>query len=352
MNKKIRYIFIACFILSACRVDSPAPVPMKPTGVEASNTPGDKPSAPATQTALPLVTFTATVEPGATISATLAPSATDTLEPTLTPTATTEPLYNLPGFYPVGGCVSYSIYKENNIMDFCVVSVEIKLNGTMVFNVRWTLSLADDISVTKKSDANNRKMYLTDNLGNRYDHIATGGSASHDVGMGNGATQTGSFEFPRAKPGAVEFFFHDDNQPVTIGVFVFNQPIILYESVNLVFYNYSMEFLLDRWTVETSQIGGVLFIHKNIEHCLLQEMSGKDIEGKFKNIVELSGLVYEIYGYLETDWGIREYVVVDGLNIPEGSQAPIFIAQIPYDNDLQCIFDYSEILGTLQVIAE
>lgn len=61
-------------------------------------------------------------------------------------------------------------------------------------------------------------MYLIDNLGNRYDHIATNGAANlgSNVFQGPPTPVTGTFVFSAPLPGAAVFSFYDDDQQVVI----------------------------------------------------------------------------------------------------------------------------------------
>jgi hypothetical protein len=62
-------------------------------------------------------------------------------------------------------------------------------------------------------------MNITDNLGNRYDHVATGGAAAQTTyfyRIGGPYSADGWYLFPAANSGATVFTFHDDDQQLMI----------------------------------------------------------------------------------------------------------------------------------------
>lgn len=100
----------------------------------------------------------------------------------------------------------------------------------MEFNVVWVVAVmaigdTGRPPLQMNSDTGNTNMYLTDNLGRRYDHIATGGAAALGGALpwGQETTLTGAFVFPPAQPGATGFVFHDDDQGVVISNLNFAQ---------------------------------------------------------------------------------------------------------------------------------
>jgi hypothetical protein len=57
-------------------------------------------------------------------------------------------------------------------------------------------------------------MYITDDIGNRYDHYSKGGAATIDFVLANGASENGWFLFPPAHPRASYLIFHDDDNGI------------------------------------------------------------------------------------------------------------------------------------------
>jgi hypothetical protein len=129
-------------------------------------------------------------------------------------------LYIPPGIYPVNLCTLNDLYiygTYTGILQQCVVSVEVRKNGYMQFNYTWAVDLIDSIpSIIKYPDTNNPNMYITDNIGNRYDHVEVGGAAAQTVTMHDGTMVSGWFLFAPAKQSATTFTFHNDDQHTTI----------------------------------------------------------------------------------------------------------------------------------------
>lgn len=98
----------------------------------------------------------------------------------------------------------------------------------MVFYVSWIHNITRiprGYRVWQPSDAGNRKMYLMDNLGNRYDHISVGGDAAHRNAVKVGTTVLrGWFVFPPPRPNATQFTFYDDQQGIAIRNLIFLPP--------------------------------------------------------------------------------------------------------------------------------
>ena len=127
-------------------------------------------------------------------------------------------------------CVHFPVwYNGQDVhMTMCVTSVQIRLDGQMKFNIRWSVEFLNNaISwVCKGSDVGNPNMNATDNFGNRYDHVQLGGAAAQQTCFYRGsgpAFADGWYLFPTAKPGATVFIFHDDDQHVAIGNIVLAQ---------------------------------------------------------------------------------------------------------------------------------
>jgi len=104
----------------------------------------------------------------------------------------------------------------------CIVSVDVRAEGQLQFNFTWTAFVEGSgyDYLIKYSDQTNHNMYITDDLGNRYDHIETGGEAGREVKIWHGQTVSGWFLFPPAQTGATSFVFHDDDQHVAFEGFV------------------------------------------------------------------------------------------------------------------------------------
>jgi hypothetical protein len=125
------------------------------------------------------------------------------------------PIYLAPGFYPVNSCDDTRLVIDGSHVGQlyeCVVGVEVRANGFMQFNFAWSAHLKDWIPYVRKyGDYDNREMYLTDNAGNRYDHVDIGGAAEGGL-LYDQKPIYGHFVFQPAALGAHTFVFHDDDQ--------------------------------------------------------------------------------------------------------------------------------------------
>jgi LysM repeat protein len=178
-----------------------------------SSTPTDIPNA--------TISSTATALPTSTASNTPAPTAIPTSE-------TPQFAYNQPGSYDFSGrcgqiSIPFRVGEDGQpypmTVDMCVFRVDVMENGEMLFNLVWTAHIpgGGNYFATKGSDVGNLNMNVTDNLGNRYDHIALYGIAGQDAALRDGQSGYGSYLFPAAQPGASSFTFHDDDQAIAIG---------------------------------------------------------------------------------------------------------------------------------------
>ena len=225
-------------------VSSPPPVPTNTSTATAIPT--------KTSTSTPTSTSTSTSTP----TSTATPTATPTETPTSTkvvPTRTRVPRTNTPvpvaavsvqpGTYPQNGrCAPYMLdgsRSANNPGDqwaqihgplpatMCITSVTVRSDGNLQFDADWSVNFkgAPFGSGRKPSDVGNANLYVTDNLGNRYDFIELSGTArdSEDF-TASVPFHAGWYVTPPAKPGAESFVFHVDDQGIGIGGIVFTPP--------------------------------------------------------------------------------------------------------------------------------
>ena len=147
-------------------------------------------------------------------------SATETpIAPTATPVPRADPI--TAGVYSVGRCGLPPLNAEQRAwVELCVNSVEVQDDGQLVFNISWGARIGEGVltsgglpatALSKPSDIGNTNMYITDNLGNRYDFADLGGAASEDSIIRKDATVEGWFRFPPPHPEAKLFTFHDDD---------------------------------------------------------------------------------------------------------------------------------------------
>lgn len=133
--------------------------------------------------------------------------------------ATPAPLQGVETFWQEDACAVIELGDGSNAatLSWCVDKVVVTASGQLELAVSWRASGLAGRTLDKGSDSGNEKMYLVDNLGNRYDHIDTrgaaaeGGQLSHDHEVLHGV-----FVFPPPRLGAREFSFRDDDQHIVI----------------------------------------------------------------------------------------------------------------------------------------
>jgi hypothetical protein len=315
---------------AAASSDTPMPAVVLPS----TDTPSPATPAPtSTETALPTDT--------ATVTSTLLPSDTPTPEASPTPDQV------LPGLYGAGGCdngiVGWGVKYE-----LCVISVTVTRERHMIFTMSWTLTnIPPSVTVTKESDKNNKKMYIIDNLGNRYDHISGGGEAYATPVMKEGVSVMGTFEFSAPPTGAFSFDFHDDNRNLTISNISLTERIILFGDLELVNTPYTLPYLLEYWDLVSAEGGEAVLTHKVMPACTLVERPFGIPQGKLKNHIQIGTLTYDIYGYIDqaNNLGVREYVLVEGLEGLDPENLPFLVVSIPLDNSEACIYAVSDLLA-------
>jgi hypothetical protein len=205
-----------------------------------------------------------------------------------------------------------------------------------------------DHTMRTHSDVGNRNMYLLDEMGNRYDHIGVSDSASTGyIFTDNNETTVGSFIFPPARPGAHTFTFYDDDNLDEVANLVLVNPAIIREVSALNWYPSSMEYLLEDWTANRTEQNEFWLTHNEFPTCQLIEWAPGELVCSYKNTVELSPVTYDLYGWNETDWSVREYLAINGLEGITEDVQPFFHLQVPYENAQDCIFDASEVLSSL-----
>jgi len=236
---------------------------------------------------------------------------------------------------------------------FCVEHIEILPDYAMIFNVSWIAKFSSpDLVVYKHSDYKNANMYIVDNLGNKYDHYATGGSAAKYTRMYEGEKLEGSFTFPPAAPGAYIFSFVDKDNNVQTNGIELTIPVKIYDYFTLDKSPYRLRYPLKYWKVDTSGDGNEVLTHLDYANCTISEAPGTEPQGTLINTINVGSIAYEIYRSFDQDWSLREYVAVSGLEGIDPESPPILRVTIPYDNAEACIFEASDVLANLQTTAE
>lgn len=119
-------------------------------------------------------------------------------------------------YYYQDACMVIQV-QEDSVLEECVTSVSLMNDKNLRVNFRWKLinsSLNHGVSIA--ADTNNQNMYIVDNLGNRWDHVSTGGGTNQNVILNIGEYKEGWFIFPLLPPESSGFYFVDeDNQAST-----------------------------------------------------------------------------------------------------------------------------------------
>lgn len=97
-----------------------------------------------------------------------------------------------------------------------VESIEVLEDLSLKFNMVWSVK-SFLTNVTKHSDKKNKKMYVMDDKGNRYDHFAGEGNAYQNATITPFASISGAFFFPPLSADCGSITFYDDDNNKTIG---------------------------------------------------------------------------------------------------------------------------------------
>ena len=123
--------------------------------------------------------------------------------------------------YPQQACADYVHTKKEFTarINWCVRDVELR-EDAMEVRVSWqVVGLEGSVArIFQASDQNNRRMYLLDEFGGRYDHNGVSGAAKGNIMHKEGSFQTGSFLFSPPRSAARTFHFHDDDNGVVLEI--------------------------------------------------------------------------------------------------------------------------------------
>jgi hypothetical protein len=111
----------------------------------------------------------------------------------------------------------------------------------------------------------------------------------------------------------------------------------------------ALEYRSDLWESVASDEGASIR-HLAIPRCEIREGNSAEIKGKYKNQISIGTITYDIYGWLEDVYGVREYVYVSGLDELEMETKPLILVTIPFDNQEACLNDASEVLSKLYML--
>jgi hypothetical protein len=262
----------------------------------------------------------------------------------------------IPGVYSSGGCLDYTLVKKTNYgwpsasFSWCVEYVEIHKDGSMIFVMSWKLvDFSEGLtSITKRSDVNNSNMYLTDNLGNRYDAVIVSGDAAHDIIMQKDVTYYGTYTFRPPKPNANRFTFHDDDSDKEISDILLLKPSVYIYDIYLKLAPLAITYYTDKWTAGETDQGWFRLTHTKYANCQVMEWQPGEAQGKYRGSIDMGNLTYDMFSAQETDWSLREYVLIGGLENVKLSEKPSFHVTVPYNNSVACLDDVSSILASLK----
>ncbi|HEY7513531.1 MAG TPA: ankyrin repeat domain-containing protein, partial [Vicinamibacteria bacterium] len=106
--------------------------------------------------------------------------------------------------------------------NWCVDSVTVAPNGDLEVLTSWTptawTGAINFLGIDKGADAGNRRMYLVDGRGRRYDHYETTEAARYGGKLEWNGRLQGTFSFRVPTPGSSRFAFHDDDQGVVVRI--------------------------------------------------------------------------------------------------------------------------------------
>ena len=249
----------------------------------------------------------------------------------------------------------------NNIVEFCVTGIEVKRDQRIVFMVSWK-KLSGSGALIKRSAVGMDSIYIIDNLGNKYQPIGVSGEAAQDIVLGDkdaivhwyGKPVTlrkvsrGAFTFSPIKPGATSFLFHGTGANGIIDDIVLENWSMIYDTLMLKDFPFRLDYRIELWEPLETENGNPAITHKEILNCTMRQTLAMETQGKYKNTVKLGQIEYEIYGWWEQNWAVREYVPISGLDELSDDQHPIILVTIPYGEDeIYCLNYSGEVLATL-----
>ena len=122
--------------------------------------------------------------------------------------------------YPQDDCAAYLHAKKEFKagIKWCVRHAEVR-DDAMEVRVSWeVVSLVGKVdTIFQLTDDSNSRMYLTDEFGQRYDHVHVSGAAQGSSYQA-GSVREGSFFFPLRGQQARSFLFHDDENGIALRI--------------------------------------------------------------------------------------------------------------------------------------
>jgi hypothetical protein len=269
------------------------------------------------------------------------------------PTATANPNMIMPGNYYVGKCANTTLENGAKIK-FCVTGVRVNSERHMFFDVSWAVSnVPNPPGYILKDSYKSRDVYLTDNLGNQYDHITGGGEAYRTSRLETEKPSTGWFEFGKPPVDALEFDFHDNIYHMVISgiTLIPGFGYIQYDTLLIDQFPMIVKYDKDKWNPTKSAKNANMLTHKTMPTCTIQPKSPSEPAGKFKSLTADGNINYKIYGYFDDaqDLYIREYAYESGIKGLDPSIKPFFYVTIPAEKSKDCIIAVNNVLARLAI---
>ena len=340
-------LFISTLVfISACAAPAAAIPTEKIPDVPTSTTVNVAPTATQAPTSTPTSMPSETPVPSPT------PSPTPSPEPTLT--ATPAVVYNAIGLYEMPEhCARKSEFVRSII--YCITSIEVVRDASMVVNITWKSINSNGGCYTEDSNANNRAMYMTDDLGNRYDHEGAGGDLARNIvnTCGGDVNYSGWFYFPPPAAGAKVLTYHDEDQKLEISDLVLENPQVIKGQFVFSHTPYALEFLTATWKLETGADGSPLLTHLLIPVCQVMEQFPAETQGTLKNTIAIGAIEYKIFGFSDkpNNINVRQYLPIKGLVLADPAQQPLVRVNIPLDKSTECLADAGILLAALYASA-
>ncbi len=254
-----------------------------------------------------------------------------------------------PGIYDTGGCAQFKPFGAPEIVvNLCVVNMEVLKDGSLTVAVSWTITgVPVTNQVTKLSYLSSPDIILRDNLGGRYPQTNAGGGAYADTILENGVPVMGWFAFPPPNLKATSFWLALD-YGVKIEGLKLNKLLFTRNEMDLKWYEQTLYYPSNQWTAGKTEAGGEMIELVAIPGCTIEEWPAGEFESKYKNTMAISDITFEIHGWLEDTYGVREYLAqkVGYVKIDKENQA-FFHTRIPLDKSAQCLSKIGEILATM-----
>ena len=143
---------------------------------------------------------------------------TRTAAPPSTQTPAPSPTSIEQSVFQVQACMTAELDANNRVQE-CVTTLTRLPDGRLRLDITWQAALQANASVNLSPALETGGMYLSDDLGSRYDPIETGGVAAQTTRLTGSQSATGWFIFNAPAAQARRLVFHDDDNGIQTGQF-------------------------------------------------------------------------------------------------------------------------------------